>query len=85
MLFEHAVNLLNGPMIFVKIFHFSCHSYTEKIFGNMVFSSLWKVLGPLIFWHRAIGGLGIAGVRVLCISFHNIVLHIGAKRLVKLT
>ena len=84
-LFEHAVNLLNGPMIFVKMLHFTFHMYTEVIFGNMVFSSVWKVFAAFVSLHRAIGGLGIAGVRVLCISFPHIVLHIGAKRMVKLT
>ena len=85
MLFEHVVNLINGPMIFVKIFHFACHSYTKEIFGNMVFSSVWKVMAVFVSYHRAIGGLRIAGVRVLCIRFHDIVLHIGARTLVKFT
>lgn len=84
-IFEHVVNVINGPMIFVKMIHFGSNLYMREIFGNMVFSSVWKVLGAFVTFHRAIGGVGIAGVRVLCINFQNIVIHIGAKRLVKIT
>ena len=51
----------------------------------MGFSSVWKVLASLVTLHRVIGGLGIALVRVLCICSPHLVLHFGAKRLVKFT
>ena len=39
--------------------------HTREIFGKMVFSSVWKVLSAFVNYHRVIGGLGIAGVRVI--------------------
>ena len=84
-LLEHAINFLNGPMIFVKIMRFTNHDLISETLGNMAFSTVWKVVGLFITLHRAIGGAGIAIVRVICIRFHNIVLRFGAMRLVQFT
>ena len=84
-LLEHAINFLNGPMIFVKLMRFTNHELISEILGNMVFSTIWKVVALFITLHRAIGGAGIAVVRVICIRYHNVVLHFGAVRLVQFT
>lgn len=52
---------------------------------NNVLSFIYFTLYFIVPTYRAIGGLGIAGVRVLCIGFHNVVICIGAKRLVDYT
>ena len=53
--------------------------------GSKEFSFIYFIPYLCLIAYRAIGGLGIAGVRVLCISFHNVVRGIGAKRLVDCT
>ena len=103
-LFEQKVNLINAPLIFMQLLRILFPFFMKDILGNIVFVSLWASIGAFALFHRAIGGLGIAGVRqvhlhlstdnklflrndlcpnrVLCIKFHNIVLKIGATRLI---
>ena len=84
-LFEQTVNIVNAPLIIMNLLHLSIPAYTEQIFENLVCCSVWYMLFMFTTFHRTIGGLGIAGVRVLCIRFPFSVLRIGAKRLVKCT
>ena len=84
-LVEQCVNLINGPLIFLQLLHLSIPAYTKQIFENFVFCSVRHLLLRIAIYHRAIGGLGIAGVRVLCISFPYFVIRVGANKLVKCT
>ena len=58
---------------------------SKVVLGNKEFSFIYQTLYFTAVSYRAIGGLGIAGIRVLCISFHIVVRCIGAKRLVYCT
>ena len=84
-LVEQCVNLINGPLIFLQLLHLSIPAYTKQIFESFVFCSVRHLLLRIAIYHRAIGGLGIAGVRVLCISFPYFVIRVGANKLVKCT
>ena len=84
-LLEQSVNLINGPLIFLQLLHLSAPSHTIDIFEGFVFCSVRFLLLHIAIYHRAIGGLGIAGVRVICISFPFEVIRIGADKLVKCT
>ena len=82
---EHIVNSLNLPIIFVQLMSILFPVQSKVVLGNNVLSFIYYTLYFIVPTYRAIGGLGIAGVRVLCISFHNVVICIGAKRLVDYT
>ena len=84
-LLEHCINAINGPIIFLYFLKLTIPSHTMHIFEGFVFSSVRFLLAQLAFYHRIIGGLGIAGVRVFCISFPFAVLQIGADKVVKCT
>ena len=62
-LFEHQVNLINAPLIFMQLLRILFPFFMTDILGNIVFVSLWASLGSFALFHRAIGGFGIAGVR----------------------
>ena len=79
---EHSINVINGPSIFLQLLDLAAPSYTIHGFA---FCSIRYLLLQIAFYHRAIGGLGIAGIRVFCISFPFAVIHIGADKLVKWT
>lgn len=81
MLFEQTVNIVNAPLIFLNLLHLFYPIFEE----DLLCCSVWYVFFMFTTFHRTIGGLGIAGVRVLCIRFPFSVLRIGAKRLVKST
>ena len=67
-LFEHKVNLINAPLIFMQLLRILFPFFMKEILGNIVFVSLWGSLGAFALFHRAIGGFGIAGVRqVFCV------------------
>ena len=60
-LVEQCVNLINGPLIFLQLLHLSIPAYTKQIFESFVFCSVRHVFLRIAIYHRAIGGLGIAG------------------------
>ena len=82
---EHIINSLNFPAIFIQLISILFPVQSKVVLGNKVFSFIYCVMYLTAIAYRAIGGLGIAGIRVLCISFHNVVRCIGAKRLVDCT
>ena len=81
--FEHMLNVVNGPLILLQILQLLIPAYTQMVFGNLVFCSVWGFFAQFGIIHRAIGGLGIAATRVICICFHSVVVNIGADRLVR--
>ena len=82
---EHIINSFNLPIIFMQLMSILFPEQSKVVMGSKEFSFIYFIPYQLILAYRAIGGLGIAGVRVLCISFHNVVRGIGAKRLVDCT
>ena len=69
-LFEHKVNLINAPLIFMQLLRILFPFFMKEVLGNIVFVTLWASIGSFALFHRAIGGIGIAGVRqVLYICF----------------
>ena len=60
-LFEQKVNLISAPLILMQMLRIMFP--LKEILGNLLFCSFWAVLQMLVLFHRAIGGLGIAGVR----------------------
>ena len=82
---EHIINSFNLPIIFMQLMSILFPEQSKVVMGSKDFSFIYFIPYQLILAYRAIGGLGIAGVRVLCISFHNVVRGIGAKRLVDCT
>ena len=84
-LLEQSINVLNGPLILMQFLHYVVPSYTMHIFEGFFFCSVRYLLSLIAFYHRAIGGLGIAVVRVFCTSFPFAVIHVGAEKLMKCT
>ena len=82
-LFEHSVNIVNAPILFFNLLYLSIPAFNLQIFESVAFGSVWHIAFSFALFHRAIGGMGIAGLRVLCISFPYSVIRIGARRLVK--
>ena len=62
-LFEQIVNSVNGPLILAQIVHLLFPSYTQEMFGNIIFCSIWETISKFALSHRAIGGFGIVVVR----------------------
>lgn len=58
---------------------------SRVVLGKSVIAFIFTIMNSSAFAYRSIGGLGIAGVRVLCIGFPHVVISIGAKRLVDCT
>ena len=75
-LFEHRVNFINGPVIIMQLLCFWFPITMTKVLGNIMFSSLFGVCGKLALFHRAIGGLGIAGVRYAHITATQILNYV---------
>ena len=64
-MFEQRVNLVAAPLIFMQVIRLIFP--LKEILGNIWFCSIWYSFHMLVLFHRAIGGLGIAGVRqVIC-------------------
>ena len=82
---EHIVNSLNFPIILIQLMSILFPKQSKVVMGSKEFCFIYFILYTFLSTYRAIGGLGIAGVRVLCISFHNVLRGIGAKRLVDCT
>ena len=82
---EHIVNSLNFPIILIQLMSILFPKQSKVVMGSKEFSFIYFIVYTFLPTYRAIGGLGIAGVRVLCISFHNVLRGIGAKRLVDCT
>ena len=71
-LFEQKVNLLNAPLILLQLLRILFPFWMKNIFGNIEFCCVWFVFAITAMYFRAIGGLGIAGVRqVLLYVFYT--------------
>ena len=81
---ELMVNSLNFILIIVQLMSILLPVQSKLVLGNQGFSYMYSTLYVFLIAYRAIGGLGIAGIRVLCISFHTVVRG-RAKRLVDCT
>ena len=81
---ELMVNSLNFILIIVQLMSILLPVQSKLVLGNQGFSYIYSTLYVFLIAYRAIGGLGIAGIRVLCISFHTVVRG-RAKRLVDCT
>ena len=64
-LFEQRVNFFAAPLILMQVIRLIFP--LKQILGNIWFCSFWFSFNMFVLFHRAIGGLGIAGVRqVIC-------------------
>ena len=72
-LFEQKVNLINAPLILSQLLRILFPFWMKDIFGHIEVCCIWFVLAATALFYRAIGGLGIAGVRqVLLYVFYTI-------------
>ena len=62
-LFEQKVNLINGPLILLQLLRILFPFWMKDILGNIEFCTVWAAFANIAILYRAIGGLGIAGVR----------------------
>ena len=68
-IFEQRVNLICSPLILCQILLLLFPHFMEGVLENTVVISIVETCGAFAVFHRAIGGLGIAGVRQALLAF----------------
>ena len=68
-IFEQRVNLVCSPLILCQILLLLFPHFMEGVLENAVIVSIVETCGAFAVFHRAIGGLGIAGVRQALSAF----------------
>ena len=68
-IFEQRVNLICSPLILCQILLLLFPHFMEGVLENAVIVSIVETCGAFAVFHRAIGGLGIAGVRQALSAF----------------
>ena len=68
-IFEQRVNLICSPLILCQLMLLLFPHFMEGVLENTAIISVVETCGAFAVFHRAIGGLGIAGVRQALSAF----------------